>query len=457
MSAAPASPPRVVVVGAGITGLAVAWHLRADAEVVVLEAGDRIGGAVRTVELAGVPFDVGADAYLARQPEMVELVAQLGLDGHAVAPATGRVLLWIDRRLRPLPEHTVLGVPTDLAALARSGALSPGGLARAALEPVLPRRVVPGDRSIADLVGERFGRQVVDRLVEPLLAGVYAGSADRLSVEATAPAVWQAAGSSRSLLRGLRAHRSRSAPDDRPVFQTLVGGLGQVVDALAVGADIRLGARVTDLLPTGGRWEVHVDGGEVELADQVVVTVPAAPAAGLLRTCAPDAARELAGIETADVAVVALAYPRGAGRLPVASGLLVPRSEGRLTKAVTFASRKWPHHADGDRVLVRASVGRVDDRRGLELDDGVLADRVDAELRWALGLTAPAVERRVQRWPAALPQYDLAHVRRVDRIRAALGDLPPGLHLGGASLDGVGLAARARDASRLATAVRRHR
>jgi protoporphyrinogen/coproporphyrinogen III oxidase len=155
------------------------------------------------------------------------------------------------------------------------------------------------------------------------------------------------------------------------------------------------------------------------------------------------------------VAVVALAYDRtDAADAPEGSGVLVPRSEGRLVKAVTYASRKWPHHAAHPRFLLRASVGRIDDPRGLELDDDELAERVDAEVRWMSAIRAPAVERLVVRWHDALPQYDVGHVQRADRIRALLEGLPPGLHLGGASLDGVGLTARARDAERLAAAVR---
>jgi protoporphyrinogen/coproporphyrinogen III oxidase len=448
------SRPRVAVVGAGLTGLATAWYLRHDAEVVVLEATDRVGGQIRTDAFAGTRLDVGADAFLARQPETERLVRSLGLGDDLVAPSTGQVWLWVRGRLRQLPEGTVLGAPTDLRALVRSGVLGPGGLVRAALEPLMPRRFVPGDRSIADLVGARFGEQVVRQLVEPLLSGVYAGDVGSLSAEATVPPVWAAAHEHRSLLRGLREHRARAAADERPVFLTVRGGLDRVVTAMTRDLDVRTGTRVAAIVATTEGWRVSVGDGHLDV-DQVVVAVPALAAARLLRGVDPDLARELFGVRTASVAVVALGYDRAdAADVPEGSGVLVPRSEGRLVKAVTYASRKWPHHAAHPRFLLRASVGRVDDPRGLDLDDEELAERVDAEVRWMSGIRAPASDRLVVRWPDALPQYDVGHVARVDRIRALLEGLPAGLHLGGASLDGVGLTARARDAERLAEAVR---
>jgi protoporphyrinogen/coproporphyrinogen III oxidase len=457
------APAQVAVIGAGLTGLATAWFLRDDVEVTVLEQGERVGGQIHTTSLAGVPMDVGADAFLARQPEAEALARSVGFgDDDLVAPATGRVHLWVGGRLRPLPDATVLGAPTSLRATARSRALRPAGLLRAAMEPVIPRRHMAGDRSVADLLGERFGRNVVDTLVEPLLGGVYAGNTERLSASATMPPVWTAARDHRSLTAGLRAHREHTAGDDRPVFLTLREGLSALTDRLRerLGDRVRTGTRVTDLARAGKRWVVTsvTDGlpPEVTTYDVVVLAVPAAAAASLLRSVDADVAREFAGIRAASVGVVALAYDAADARsVPDGSGVLVPRSEGRLIKAVTVSSRKWPHHRDRHGSFrLRASVGRIDDTTALDLDDGTLAERVDAEVRWALGLRHPAKERTVMRWPEALPQYDIGHLARVDRIRYAVADRLPGLQVGGASLDGVGLAARTRDAGRLAHEVR---
>jgi protoporphyrinogen/coproporphyrinogen III oxidase len=320
---------------------------------------------------------------------------------------------------------------------------------------------VVGDRSVADLVGERFGREVVETLVEPLLGGVYAGRTERLSAAAAVAPVWAAAGASRSLLAGLRAQRAAAAATTGPVFRTVRGGMQRLTSQLAadLGRRVRTGTPALAVARGAGEegWQVQLADGPPLEADAVVLAVPAAIAARLLVRVAPDAARELAAIRTASVATIALAYERGPGvALPEGSGVLVPPGEGRTLKAITFASRKWPHHAERDVLLLRASVGRVTDGGvdpNLELDDDVLADRVDAEVRWATGLPRPATARLVQRWPDALPQYDVGHLARVDRIRHAVGRAGPGLHVGGASLDGVGVAARAREAERFSHAI----
>jgi len=451
------SRPRIAVIGGGLTGLATAWHLRADAEVVLLEAAGRPGGQIRTIELEDGPLDVGADALLLRQPAGRELLHALGFgEDELVTPRASRVLLWLDRRLRELPAGTVFGVPTDLGALARSRVLSPGDLAYAASERVRPRRQVVGDRSVSDLVGERFGRAVVERLVDPLLGGVYAGDPARLSAQATLAPVWEAAADHRSVLDGLRAQRRRTARGGGPVFATVRDGLGRVVERLstALGDRIRTHSPVRSVRARRGGVVLHLDEGP-EVFDRAVLAVPPAAAAALLAADWPALARELAGVRSASVGVVALAYAAGdAMALPDASGVLVPRTEGRLTKAITVGAVKWPHLASRERVLLRASVGRIDDHRALDLDDDELVERVDAEVRWALGLSAPARERVVTRWPDALPQYDVGHQARLDRIHHLLTQRPGGVHLGGAMFDGVGLSARAADAARLAAEVR---
>ena len=451
---------RVVVIGGGWTGLAAAWHVRHEVDVTVLEASTDPGGQVRTVEFAGTCLDVGADAFLARQPEAQRLVRALGFgDDDLVAPATGQVYLWVRGRRRPLPAGTVLGAPADPIAVARSGVLRPSAMLRAGLEPLVPRREIVGDRSVADLVGERFGREVVDRLVEPLLGGVYAGSVDRLSAAATLAPVWSAAERRRSLLLGLREQQARMAGDGSPVFLTVRGGLGQVIDRLVadLGARVRSGTTVTSLARTqdDAAWQITTSGGEQLIADGVILAVPASVASGLLFQQSPAAALELSGIRTASVGVVAMAYaPEHVTGAPAGSGILVPRTEGRRVKAVTFSSRKWPHHAGHDRFLLRASVGRADDATPVDPDDDRLVAAVDREVRELAGIDGPAEAALVQRWPDSLPQYDVGHLARLDRLRAALREDAPGLHIGGAAFDGVGLAARARDAERLAHEIR---
>lgn len=458
----PASPPptaaapqrTAIVVGGGITGLAAAWLLQqAGVDVTLLEASDRLGGKLLTGEVAGEQAELGADAFLARTPAAPRLARRVGLGDDLVEPATGQAWLWLDGRLRPLPTGTVLGAPTDPLAVARSGALSPTAMVRAGLDLVLPRRHVAGDRSVADVVASRFGTDVVDALVEPLLGGVYAGRPDQLSVEATAPAIAAAARDHRSLLAGLRAHRSRaSAAAEGPVFLTLAHGLDQLVDRLAedLGDRVHAGAAVTGLAAADDRWEVRTADG-AHLADDVVVTVPAFVASELLTEVARDVAAELGMIPYASVAVVTMAYPRSAdAEMPAGSGMLVPRTQGRLVKASTWVSRKWPHRDTGEHVLVRSSVGRIDDERWRDLDPEELVRRVDAETRWATGISSPCVDAVVTPWERGLPQYLVGHRERIDRVRMSL---PAGLHVAGAAYDGVGVSPCVASAEKAVAAI----
>lgn len=442
---------RVAVVGGGITGLTTAFLLHErGAEVVVLEATERLGGKILTREVAGERLDVGADAFLARRPHTERLAARLGLGADLVAPAADRVWLWVGGRLCPLPEGTVLGVPGDLVALARSGVLSTAGLLRSAVEVLLPRTRLDGDVAVGRLVRARFGREVVDRLVEPLLGGVYAGRVDRLSLEAAATPVREAA-RHRSLLLGARAVR-RGGGGEGPLFLTPREGMGALVDALAsrLGTRVHRERPVVALEPGEATWRVVTDDGSLEV-DAVVLAPPAPVTAKLLMPLVPGVAGLLSGIVHASVATVLLGYRRS--RLPGTprgSGMLVPRMEGRLVKAVTWTSAKWPQHAGGPHWWMRASVGRVGDTAWWTLDDAVLADRVQTELREAMGFGASADHRIVTRWPDALPQHDCGHR---DRIGAVRQGLPRGLHLAGAAYDGIGVTSCVAQAKQVAGAI----
>ncbi len=423
----------VAVVGGGITGLATAWFLRREApgvRVTIHEAGDRVGGKIRTADLAGRPVEEGPDTFLARVPWAVQLCRDLGLEGELVEPATGRAYIWTRGRLLPIPAGTVLGVPARFGPLARSGVVSPAGVARAAADRVLPWSHWGEDPSVADVVGARYGQEVVDRLVDPLLGGIHAGRADRLSLAANAPQVAAAARSGRSLSAGLR----RLPASSGPVFMSLRGGLQCLVERLRErldGVEIHTGAPVACLDDLG--------------AEAVVVTVPAPAAAALVRPLAPAAAAELEAIEYASVVTITLAYPAHALPGPLeGSGFLVPRVEGRLLTACTWTSAKWPGTAPGNGlVLLRASAGRIGDERAMGLADGTLVERVHAELAEAMSLRDRPAEALVTRWQRAFPQYDVGHQARVARIEA---DLPPGVLLAGAAYRGVGIAACIRDA-----------
>ncbi|GAA0976758.1 hypothetical protein GCM10009555_036830 [Acrocarpospora macrocephala] len=346
----------VVIVGAGIAGLAAAWFLRSAGgprlRITVLEGASRIGGKLHASEVAGVLIDSGAESMLARRPEGKELVEAIGLGDQLVDPGTTRSLILSRGELRPMPAGQVMGVPSDLAALARSGILSPGGLARVPMDQVLPPTLVNDDISVAEYIKARMGDEIVDRLVEPLLGGVYAGRADHLSLAATMPAIAAAARTERSLLRAAKDIVAAAPKDAGPVFTTLRGGLGSLPAALAEasGAQIRTGVMVRGLSRTQTGWRLVTGPTREEAmieADAVILAVPGPAASRLLSHDVPTAASELAQIEYASMAIVTLAYPRDAfSALPEGTGYLVPPIEGRAVKAVTFSTSKWPHLAD---------------------------------------------------------------------------------------------------------------
>jgi oxygen-dependent protoporphyrinogen oxidase len=443
----------VAVVGGGITGLATAHFLRRQGcEVTLIEAGDRLGGKIHTLDLDGVPVEAGPDTFLARVPWAVDLCRELGLQDELVAPATGKAFLWTGGALRPLPERHVLGVPTALGPLVRSGVLSPAGVARAALDLVLPRTEHGPDPSVADVVGRRLGREVLDRLVEPLVGGINAGRADSLSLAATARPLWEAATRSRSLVLGLRRP---ALPNPGPVFLGLAGGLQRLVDRLATEVHgARLGTRVDALSRAGAGYRLACTPGPDIDARAVVVTVPSFAAAGMLAGVSRAAAEGLAAIQHASVVTATLAYPRAAVAHPLeGSGMLVPRVEGRLLTACTWSTSKWPALARGDTVLLRASAGRDGDRRAMELDDDEVVRRLHDELDEALGVRERPRATLVSRWPRGFPQYVVGHQARVDAIEAALAADAPGVLVAGAAYRGLGIAACVEQARRAAALV----
>jgi len=438
----------VVVIGAGIGGLAAAHRLLdSGVRVTVVEASERVGGKLLPGEIAGARVDLGAESMLARRPEAVALAREVGLTDRLQPPATATASIWTRGALRPMPKGHVMGVPGTAAAL--SGILSDEGLHRIERDADLPRTEVGDDVAVGEYVAARLGREVVDRLVEPLLGGVYAGDAYRISMRSAVPQLYQAAKSHDSLTEAVRGiqERAAAARQTGPVFMGIEGGVGQLPLAVAEsararGAEILTGTPVTELRRSGtSGWQV-VAGDRVLDADGVIVAVPAPVAAELLRPEAPGAAAELGAVEYASMALITLAYRRADIELPEGSGFLVPPVDGRTIKASTFASQKWGWIADEnpDVLVLRTSVGRYGEMAILERDDTGLVDVSRHDLREATGLEATPLETRVTRWTEGLPQYPVGHHARVARIREHVGKLP-GLAVCGAAYDGVGIPA----------------
>lgn len=475
--------PVIAIVGAGIAGIAAAFFLRDEpADVIVLDGAPRPGGKLAVADVAGCQVDVGAEALLTRRPEGTSLIEAAGLGGDLVPAGTTAARIWSRGTMRPLPARQFMGVPADAAGLAQTGLLSAAGLARAGQEPDLRPTHRDGDVPVASYVAARFGQEVVDRLVDPLLGGVYAGRSEELSFEATLPALAEASRRHSTLTAAaatlLPPPRSAdqtqgpaASPPRSPVFSSLSGGLGTLPPALAAasGARLRTGAMVRELAPapprrgatiggvlggrppragTAGGWRLTIGSAHAPQwldADAVILAVPARPASRLLAGVpgAAAASAALGEIRYASMAIVTLAYPRAAfPQLPDTSGYLVPAVDGHPVKAVTFSSVKWPQlrQRAPDLIFVRCSVGRIGEEQVLQRDDADLAALASAGLAAATGVRGAPAASLVTRWGGALPQYTVGHLDRVTRIQASLATRPR-LAVCGAAYAGVGIPA----------------
>ena len=477
--------PHVVVIGGGIAGLAAAFYLRDEPiRVTVLEGSPRLGGKLSASDIAGVSMDEGAEALLARRPEGIGLIGEVGLAADLVPAGVTSSAIYTRGAMRPLPRRQFMGVPADLDELAASGVVSAEGVARARGESVPPPQ--DADTSVTAYIGARLGVEVVDRLVDPLLGGVYAGRSEDLSFQATLaplaasvrahatlteaaaallpptassaaprPGGTPAAGPAATTDNTPTARDNSEKPEagvvaPAPVFVTLTSGLGALPETVAKtsGADVRVNAMVRELARTPSGWRLTIGSAadpEYLDADAVILATPAAPAARLLKRTAAAAAAGLEQIPYASMAIVTLAFRAGDFPAQQRSGYLVPAVDGRAVKAATFSTVKWPHlakAADPDHPvhIVRCSLGRSGDVAVLQRDDDDLADLAAAELAESIGLSAPPVARRVTRWGGGLPQYNVGHLDRVARIRQAVSE-QPGLAVAGAAYDGVGIPA----------------
>jgi oxygen-dependent protoporphyrinogen oxidase len=449
---------RVVVVGGGVAGLAAAHRLRRSfgpgAAITVVEQTHRLGGKLRTTELAGAEVDLGAEAFLARRPEVPELAAELGLAEEIIHPGPASARVRAGGELHRLPVGTFLGVPASAEAVA--DVLSEGGVRAVRAERELPPLDLRGaDAPVGGLLRERVGDEVVDRLVEPLLGGVYAGSADGLGLRATMPALAEqldaGAGSITAAVSRLLPPPADPFEPRPPVFGAFRGGYRQLVDRLVAetSPQVRTGKPVRALRRAGSGWVVEIGSAsdpERLSADAVVLAVPAPSARRLLRGVAEVAAESYAGIDLASMIVVGMALPPGT-ELPGPSGVLLARGERHrdgtpfTAKAFTFSSSKWPHlrGARGEPLL-RASVGRSFESGALRLDDEQVLRAVRADLAELTGVTAEPVDAEVVRWGGGLPQYGVDHLDGVEAIERAVAEMP-GLAVAGAALRGVGVPA----------------
>lgn len=428
--------PRIAVVGGGISGLSAALELALSAngraDITLFESQTRTGGVIRTSEFAGLPVDEGADAFLRRVPDALQLAANVGMS-ELTSPTGASAAVWVEG-LRSLPEGLLLGVPTSVRSLLRSRLVSPRGSARALADLVLPSRGLEHD-SIGTWVRQRLGSEVHDRLIDALVGSIYAADTDRFSL-ATVPQLDALARGGRSAI--LTALRTRRPPSGEPIFAAPPTGMGSLTDAVArriaeLGVTVSIGTAVSEVAAT--ERGVELDG---QHFDAMILATPARVSERLLSSASPEAAAALGSIDAAGVIMVTLAVP--AGSLPPTcaelSGYLVPKSRQRSVTAVSFASSKWAHlrPADGSQIL-RVSLGR-DGLDMDDLDDDDTQTRVIDEVSSHLGCDVSPTATRITRWPGAFPQYRPHHGALVASIE---GSLPQTIVAAGASLHGIGV------------------
>jgi protoporphyrinogen oxidase len=426
------------VVGGGISGLTAAYRLRAaagdDVIVTLFDPGEKLGGILRTELVGGRPIDMGAEAFVLRRPEMPALLAELGLSGRQLGTTGARPLIYSRRELHPLPTGTVVGIPSSATSMA--GLVDEATVARINAEHRRPLSWQPGsDPAVAELVGDRFGEQTVERSVDPLLSGVYAGSAATIGLRAASPSV--AAALDRGATSLTDAVRQGLPPaTGAPVFGALHGGYQVLIDELVERSRLRwVRAAVQRLDRAEPGWELFDDAGARWHADAVILAVPAPRLARLIEGLAPRSFAAASRIVSASSVVVALAVPADTP-FPQCSGVLVASGEQLRAKAITLSSRKWG--TEGDTQLLRLSFGRCgDDVAASTSDDELLAWSV-GDLATVFGLVVDPVDVRVQRWIDAMPQYGPGHADLVAEVRAGL---PPTLAVAGSYLDGIGVPA----------------
>jgi oxygen-dependent protoporphyrinogen oxidase len=444
----------VVVIGGGITGLAAAHRLMClapDMSITLVEVEQRLGGKILTERVDGFVIEGGPDSFLASKPRGAGLCEEVGLGYtlRGVTPRQKRAFILHQGHLHELPEGLTGLVPTRIAPLARSSLLSPLGKARVALDYVLPASRDDGDEPLGAFIRRRLGRQAWERLVEPLMAGIYAADGDLLSLAATFPQLCQAEREHGGLIRGVLANHGPSpAPSAalRSPFLSPAGGLGELVRALeqqlrAGGVAIHTGAPADRISLTDGSYLVEVGNGTRIRADAVIAATPAFVSAELLEHVDPVLAAELAGIPHASTAIVSFAFRRDEIPHPLdGHGYVVPRTEGSPILACTWSSRKWAGRAPADWELLRVFIGRAGDQQidAQTADDKTLVALARQEVATRLGVTASPSLTRLHRWPRGMPQYVMGHLERVARIEHAI-QAYPGLLLAGNAFHGVGL------------------
>jgi oxygen-dependent protoporphyrinogen oxidase len=446
---------KVVIVGGGITGLTAAFYMQKKAreenlpiEVMLIEAANRLGGKIQTVRRDGFVIERGPDSFLIRKKSMDTFAKDLGIDGDLVRNATGQAYILVNDRLQPIPGGSVMGIPTKVGPFLKSDLFSLAGKLRAAGDFVLPRSGVDGDQSLGHFFRRRFGTEIVENLIEPLLSGVYAGDIDHMSLQSTYPQFYEVEKKHRSLILGMKKTTPKQVPQKdghgaskKGAFHSLRNGLESIVEAaeqqLAPGT-VRKGIRIENISNQGNQTVLELNTGEKVMADSVIVTTGHMAASQMFAS--HGLLEGLKEIQTTSVATVALAFPAEAVVQDTeGTGFLVSRSSDYSITACTWVHRKWPTTTPEGKILLRAFVGRVGEDAIVDLPDDEIERIVLEDLSKILTIKSKPDFTVITRFKEDRPQYRVGHRQRVDAARAELKKVFPNIKLAGASYDGVGL------------------
>ena len=439
---------RIAVIGGGISGLSAAYAVQkrrnagAAIELVLFEASDRLGGVICTAQALDCVIEAGPDSFLTEKPWAADLCRDLGIGDQLISSndAERKTYMLVKGRLVPIPDGLMFMVPTKLLPAFFSPLFSWNTKLRIVREWFHPPQSTESDRTVAEFVERHYGREMVERVADPLLAGVYGGSADRLSVNSVLSRFVQMEAKHGSLGRAMVAARKHSTGSQRPLFTSLKGGMQQLTDALAAtlsGVERRTNVRVEAIQPESGKWLIR-NWGRTEEFDGIVIATPAYAAASLLRSI-PDLASELSAIEYSSSMTVVLTYDKTTrAALPAGFGFLVPRTENRNILAATFIHNKFPHRAPPDKALIRCFLGTSDDSALFSRTDAQITDVVRRDLHDILGIAGRPLYAAVHRWPKAMAQYGVGHSARVSRISDLVSSCR-GLALAGNAYNGIGV------------------
>ncbi|MED4016785.1 protoporphyrinogen oxidase [Sutcliffiella cohnii] len=439
---------KVVIVGGGITGLSAAYYLQKEIEanklpisITLVESTSRLGGKVQTVSKDGYIIEKGPDSFLARKESASRLIKELGLEKKKVRNTSGTSFILLKGKLYPIPDGAVMGIPTKMSPFVTTGLFSPLGKVRAAGDLILPTSKEKGDQSVGSFFRRRFGGEVVENLIEPLLSGIYAGDIDQLSLQATFPQFQKVEQKHRSLILGMKQTMPPTPKKKVGMFQTLTTGLQKMIDTLEEklhDVQILRTIKVLNIDKTEKGYCLKLSNGDAIKCDSVIVTTPHSVTASMFESL--PSMHNLEKMPSTSVATVALGFDESAIQEKMSgTGFVVSRNSDFSITACTWTHRKWPHTAPKGKVLLRCYVGRVGEEAIVEQSDTIIKRVVMDDLKKIMNITQEPDFALITRWKKAMPQYNVGHKDRIKEVKDSLGKVMPGVILAGSSYEGLGV------------------